>query len=79
MLCAGPGLLTTDGRQMMDFLHFHLLFMIKCTNLTNIRTLCQVATKDNSSADLQQSRLQEQGKKPLKPLPLKLVGFLSEA
>lgn len=63
---------------MMDFLHFYLLFMIKCTNLTNIRTLCQVATKDNSSADLQQSRLQQQGKKTLKPLPLKLVGFLSE-
>lgn len=60
---------------MMDFLHFYLLFMIKYTNLTNIRTLCQVATKDNSSADLQQSRLQERGEKNPQTSPFEAGGI----
>lgn len=41
---------------------FYLLFIIQSANLANIRALCQVATKGNSSADLQQSCLQNEGR-----------------
>lgn len=61
---------------------FYLLFIIQSANLANIRALCQVATKGNSSADLQQSCLQNEGRgggrNPQTSPPLKPAGFLSE-